>query len=166
MPCNCIVDKPTYPQNEEWGPLVWLILHTLAEKAGRQTNALTLGDEQRAWPLFVKTLPPIIPCPYCREHLQAYIQQHPFALPADYYTWKEYIPQYFYDLHETVNRRLGKPSFPFASLPSRYTNTGVLASTLTRLESIQQRAIKMGGVSLFHWKAWLKQYGMLRAAIL
>jgi hypothetical protein len=166
MPCNCIVDKPTYPQNEEWGPLVWLILHTFAEKAGRQTNMLTLGDEQRAWPLFVKTLPPVIPCPYCREHLQEYLTTNPFVLPGDYYAWKEYIPLYFYTLHESVNRRLGKPSFPQTSLSTTYGSTGPLQPTLTRLETIQMRAIKMGGVSLLAWRAWLKQYNMLRAAIL
>lgn len=166
MPCNCILDKPTYPQNEEWGPLVWLILHTLAEKAGRQGNPITRGDEERAWPLFVKTLPAMIPCPFCRSHLEESIKATPFALPMDYFEWKTYIPLYFYTLHESVNQRLGKPSFPSASLATTYGNGGVLVPTLTRLESIQQRAIKMGGVSLFHWKAWLKQYGMLRAAIL
>ena len=165
MPCNCILDKPTYPQNEEWGPLIWLILHTLAEKAGRQTNSLTMGDEQRAWPLFVKTLPEAIPCPYCRDHLKDYLNTHPFTLPMDYYEWKTYIPLYFYELHESVNSRIGKPSFPQANLSTAYKDTGRLKNVLNQLEKIQERAIKMGGVSLFHWRAWLKQYNMLRAAI-
>lgn len=166
MPCNCIVDKPLYPQNEEWGPLIWLILHTLAEKAGRQTNSIMLGDEMRAWPLFVKTLPLAIPCPYCREHLQGYIVSHPFELPIDYASWKDYIPSYFYSLHESVNQRLGKPSFPQSDLSTAYSDVGRIKPAMTRLEGIQDRAIKMGGLSLFHWRAWLKHYGMLRAAML
>lgn len=166
MPCNCVLDKPAYPQNEEWGPLLWLLLHTLAEKAGRQTNMLTLGDEQRAWPLFVKTLPPIIPCPFCRDHLQEYINKNPFTLPMDYFEWKTYIPQYFYDLHESVNTRLGKPSFPRDQLSTTYKDVGALKGAMERLEKIQNRAIAMGGVSLFYWRAWLKQYGMVKAAIL
>ena len=166
MPCSCIVDKPEYPQNDEWGPLLWSILHTLAEKAGRQTNNLTLGDEQRAWPLFVKTLAPVIPCPYCRDHFQEYLTKNPFDLPMDYYEWKTYIPLYFYTLHESVNARLGKPSFPFADVSTKYKNPGTIKDTLAALEKIEQRAIKMGGVSLFYWKAWLKQLGMLRGAIL
>ncbi len=165
MPCNCIVDKPSYPQNEEWGPLLWLILHTLAEKAGKQTNPITLGDETRAWPLFVKTLVPIIPCPYCKEHFEHYLQSKPFTLPMDYYEWKTYIPLYFYDFHEAVNHRLGKPSFPFSSLSTQYANAGRLKDTIIALEKIQERAIKMGGVSLLAWKAWLKQLGMLRGSI-
>jgi hypothetical protein len=165
MPCSCIVDKPEYPQNEEWGPLLWLLLHTLADKAGKQTNTIMMGDEQRAWPLFVKTLAPVIPCPYCREHFQSYLTAHPFDLPMDYYMWKDYIPLYFYTLHESVNARLGKPSFPFASLSATYSNTNRIKPTLTQLEKIQERAIKMGGVSLFYWRAWLKQFNMLRSAI-
>jgi hypothetical protein len=165
MPCNCIVDKPTYPQNEEWGPLFWLLLHTLAEKAGKQTNTIMMGDEQRAWPLFLKTLSPVIPCPYCRLHLDHYIQTHPFDLPMDYYAWKDYIPLYFYNLHESVNVRLEKPSFPFSSLSTTYNDTSRIKATLAHLEKIQERAIKMGGVSLFYWRAWLKQFNMLRSAI-
>jgi hypothetical protein len=165
MPCSCIVDKPEYPQNEEWGPLLWLILHTLAEKAGKQGNLITKGDEVRAWPLFVKTLGPIIPCPYCRDHFQEYLQAHPFELPMDYTMWKFYVPMYFYMLHEAVNKRLGKPSFPATDLSITYKDPARLRDTMSRLEKIQERAIKMGGVSLLAWKAWQKQFNMLRGAI-
>ncbi len=165
MPCSCIVDKPEYPQNEEWGPLLWLILHTLGEKAGKQDNFITKGDEQRAWPLFVKTFGPIIPCPYCRDHFQEYLQANPFQLPQDYTMWKYYIPTYFYQLHEAVNLRLGKPSFPAMNVSSTYKDPSRIKTALSQMEKIQERAIKMGGVSLLAWKAWLKQCNMLRAAI-
>lgn len=166
MPCNCVLDKPTYPQNEEWGPLIWSILHILAEKAGRQTNTLTMGDEQRAWPLFVTTLVQIIPCPYCKDHFQQYLRETPFQLPPDYTLWKEYIPEYFYLFHEAVNARLKKPSFPQSELSKTYKDSGRLKDIQSSLDKIVERAIKMGGVSLFHWRAWLKQTNMLKAAIL
>lgn len=165
MPCSCIVDKPEYPRNEEWGPLVWRLLHTLAEKAGKQASLLTKGDEMRAWPLFIKALPSVIPCPYCRDHLQEYLQAHPFQLPLDYTEWTSYIPLYLYKLHESVNLTLGKPSFPLADLTTTYTDPRTLKPTVDRLEGIQQRAISLGGLSLISWRAWLKQFNMLRAAI-
>jgi hypothetical protein len=165
MPCSCIVDIPAYPQNEEWGPLLWLLLHTFAEKAGKQDSIITKGDEQRAWPLFMKDLAPIIPCPYCRDHFQQYLKATPFELPSNYYDWKLYIPHYFYTLHESVNARLGKPSFPEEDLKKTYSDVGKIKPTLASLDTIQQRAIKMGGVSLLAWRAWLKQLNMLRAAI-
>jgi hypothetical protein len=125
-----------------------------------------MGDEQRAWPLFFKALGPVIPCPYCRDHFLDYVKQNPFELPMDYYEWRTYIPLYFYTLHESVNQRLGKPSFPFADLATTYKDSSRLRSLLERLDRMQERAIKMGGVSLLAWRAWLKQLNMLRAAIL
>ena len=166
MPCGCILDKPTYPQNEEWGPLLWALLHTLAEKAGRQESLITRGDEVRAWPLFVKTLQPMLPCPFCRDHFQQYLIDHPFSLPMDYYEWRTYIPNYFYEFHEAVNQRIGKPSFPREDLKKTYSDSSRVKSLIDSLEKIVARAIQMGGVSLFYWRAWLKQFNMLRAAIL
>lgn len=166
MPCNCIVDNPTYPQTEEWGPLVWLILHSYAEKAGKQENQITKSDEQRVWPLIVKNLPPIIPCPYCREHLQQFVRENPFDLPQDYFLWRTFIPDYFYRLHESVNTRLGKPSFPKENLSSAYRDSNKIQPSLTRLIAIQRRAIHMGGVSHLAWAEWLRNLSILRAAVL
>ena len=166
MPCNCVLDKPTYPQNEEWGPLVWWILHAFAEKAGRQTSPILQGDEMRAWPLFVKELPGALPCPFCRDHLQAYLKQNPFVLPSDSFEWKTYLPQYFYALHESVNQRLGKPRFPYETLSATYSDTSRLKQTLLTLDKVVERAIKLGGMSLFNYRAWLKQLAILRASLL
>jgi hypothetical protein len=166
MVCNCIVDKPAYPQNHEWGPLLWWILHALAGKAGTQTDPLLRADEQRAWPLFFKELPTMLPCPYCRDHLQEYQKEHPFVLPENWTTWNSYIPTYVYDLHEAVNARLGKPSFPKESLYETYRNTTPFKEKLDMLQKIEDRAIKQGGVSLFAWRAWLKQMSLLRATLM
>jgi hypothetical protein len=166
MVCNCIADKPTYPQNEEWGPLLWWILHALAGKAGTQPNTLLRADEERAWPLFVKELANMLPCPYCRDHLQDYQKANPFALPKDASQWNLYVTTYFYDLHEAVNVRLGKPSFPKEELAQTYRDTKLFKEKFDALQKIEDRAIKQGGVNLFAWRAWLKQLTMLRATLL
>lgn len=162
MPCGCILDKPEYPQNNEWGPTLWKIIHTLAERAGKIGNVYLQADERRAWPLFLKTLVPTIPCPYCKEHLQTYVSQHPFELPAGYYDVNQYVRTWFYDLHESVNQRIEKPSFLFTELATRYANGSVVKPACHDLEKVMMRAIKMGGVSLFAWNAWLKETKMLR----
>jgi len=138
----------------------------MAERAGRQTNAIMLADEQRAWPLFFKELPSAIPCPYCRDHFVDYQKKTPFVLPADYFEWKTYIPEYFYLLHESVNQRLGKPSFPRETLSQSYKSSAALKDTLARLDTVVMRAVKMGGMSLFNYRAWVNHLNMLRAAIL
>jgi hypothetical protein len=65
-----------------------------------------------------------------------------------------------------VNARLGKPSFPKESLHDTYNNTKPFKETLEALQKIENRAIKMGGVSLLSWGAWIKQLSILRATIL
>lgn len=166
MVCNCIVDKPSYPQNHEWGPLLWWILHALAGKAGTQTNVVLLEDERRAWPLFFKELPAMLPCPYCRDHLLEYQKLHPFSLPQTTAQWNSYVSLYVYDMHESVNARLGKPSFPKEDLSKTYSDTRPFQETFNALETIVNRAIKQGGLSLFAWRGWVKQMRMLRATLL
>lgn len=165
MPCNCVLDHPTYPQNNEWGPLVWSILHTCAEKSGLQNHSMLRSDEGRAWPLLVKTLVAALPCPFCRDHATEYIGGHPFVLPGDYAAWHSYIRTWFWAFHEAVNQRLEKPSFPFELLQSSYKDVKVLQTNLAQLEKIQMRAIKMNGLSLLSWQTWVKHLRMLRAAL-
>lgn len=162
MPCGCILDKPEYPQNSEWGPTLWKIIHTLAERAGTIQNQYLQADERRAWPLFLKTLIGMIPCPFCKDHLQAYVVEHPFVLPGEYYNIHDYVRTWFYALHESVNARLEKPSFPFADLATTYKNGSVVKPGTHDLEKVIMKAIKMGGVSLLAWNAWLKETKILR----
>jgi hypothetical protein len=163
MPCGCIVDKPTYPQNDEWGSILWFILHVMAEKAGKQNNMLQTQDEQRAWPLFQKALIDIIPCPYCREHYKEWALGNPFILPA-YGEWNLYIRTWFWRLHSAVNLKLDKPIFPFEDLTSTYSNASALTYKFMQLDMLEIRAIQMGGVSLLKWNEWKKQFRMLRSS--
>lgn len=165
MPCNCVGDNPKYPQNEEWGPTVWRILHTLAERGGLQKDKLLQADEGRSWPLFVKTLGPMLPCPYCRDHLAEWMIYHPFNLPTENSEWNFYIRTWFYELHESVNARLQKPSFSFDQLKTTYNNTRTIQADMDFLEKIQLRAMKLGGVNLLAWQAWQKHFRNLRALI-
>ena len=146
--------------------MLWWILHALAEKGGRQTNSVMIGDEERAWPLLFKTLSAALPCPYCREHLDEYIRSHPFGLPVDQTTWRVYLSTYVYDLHEAVNARTGKPSFPKEALHTTYKDVRQFKEKLEALQKFLDRAIKMDGVSLLAWRAFLKQLSFLRATIL
>lgn len=161
MVCKCKLDKPEYPQNDEWGPNLWIILHTLAERSGKQTHVSPLGDEKRAWPLFFAAIGTILPCSFCKEHFDDWVSKHPFLLPPDYKDWNTFIRRWFYELHENVNKGLGKPSFPFENLSSTYSNGSIVRSNILALEKAVVRAIKMDGVKLFAWNAWLKQYRML-----
>lgn len=163
MPCACIADNPKYPQNEEWGPILWRILHTLAEKGGLQTDKLFQADEERTWPLLVKTLGPAIPCPYCRDDFNQWLATHPFILPEVQSQRNHYIRQWFYDFHESVNSRLQKPSFPFDQLSATYSSTKNLQADIANLETLMIKAMKLGGVTISSWQTWQKHMRNLRA---
>lgn len=166
MTCSrCAGDNTKYPKTTEWGPILWKILHTLAERAGKQTNEIIRGDEMRAWPLVIKTLVAIIPCEECKAHASGYIKDHPFEPPASYSAWSLYIRTYFYTFHESVNTRLGKPSYPFSSLSETYKSTGDLAKWIIELGAMMLRAMKLNGMHMNAWQTWQNHVRMLRASM-
>ncbi len=166
MTCSrCASDNTKYPKTSEWGPLVWKILHTLAEKAGKQTNEIMKVDEMRIWPLLLKTLIPIIPCEECRDHAANYIKQVPFELPGSYPAWSLYIRTYFYTFHENVNTRLEKPSFPFSSLAETYKSTRELTKWTQDLNAMMLRAMKLNGMHMKAWQTWQNHLRMLSATM-
>ncbi len=67
MVCGCRVPVEQYPENAEWGPLFWTLLHGLAEYAGKQQGLLQM-DELRLWQNLLKSLQPTLPCDICRGH--------------------------------------------------------------------------------------------------
>lgn len=166
MVCSrCASDTTKYPKTQEWGPVVWAIIHTLAERAGKQTNTIIQGDELRSWPLFVKLLPNILPCEECRDHATGYIKEHPFELPSSYPATSLYIRTYFYTFHEVVNSRLNKPSFAFSSLADTYKSVGQLNDWMKSLEEMMLRAMKLNGMHIQAWQTWRNHVRMLRAAM-
>lgn len=166
MPCSrCAKDDTQYPKTTEWGPVVWNMLHTLAEKAGRQTHEILIADERRAWMMFVSCLAAILPCEECRGHAETYIKEHPFEPPESYKAWNLYIRTYFYTFHEAVNTRLEKPSFPFSDLADRYKDTSQLTPWLNQLGIMMARAMKLNGMFILRWQAWQNQLRTLRAAM-
>ena len=146
-------------------PLVWLILQTLAEKSGKQTNEIIKGDEMRVWPLLLKALIPIIPCEECRAHAGDYVKSTPFELPSSYPAWNFYIRTYFYTFHEAVNTRLGKPNFDFSSLTETYKSTAELTPWLMDLNKLMMAAMKLNGMNIKSWQTWQNHFRMLKASM-
>ena len=164
MPCACVPQIAKYPSNEEWGPVLWKIFHILAEKSGQQTISMMKEDEKRAWPLFIKAIPLMIPCPQCRDHFSSYLETNPFTLPSDYKLFHAYVRTWFHNFHEAVNSRLGKPRFPFDELAKQYSDASPIKTLISDMDKIQKITIQAGIVTLGSWNNWLKHFKMLRAA--
>lgn len=163
--CSCNPEKVDYPQNYEWGPRVWSVLHGLSLRAGTVTLDLMKADEMRAWEKILLTTGPMLPCEHCREHYAQWLIENPIKpftlLP---YTEKgEWIRLWLYNLHSTVNRQLGKKNLYISEVRDRYGNVNI-TEELKTLDILITRALKVGGgTSLLKYKEWLKHIGMVRS---
>jgi Erv1 / Alr family len=155
MPCSCEKPVPEYPETDNWGPVLWAILHTLAEHSGKNILGTSRDDEKRQWTNIIHGLPKIIPCPKCREHAEAWIVKTPVTaiklLSAD--ELHEWLVNYFYNFHESVNARNGKPSFDKALLSQTYGSISV-AGAMRRLKPFIEVAIRLSGLTLVPWQKW------------
>jgi len=55
MGCKCQNKPVNVPDNVEWGPMFWMLLHGMAEKAGSAPLPGLQGDEKRAWKIILTT---------------------------------------------------------------------------------------------------------------
>ena len=163
MPCACKAPIETYPENAEWGPLFWKLLHSLAEFSGKQKNTNLQKDEMRLWIHVLDGLKNILPCDICRNHYSEWLAAHPLEvlLTMDYGLTNVWIRNYLWSLHNTINEGNSKPEFPFDQLTLVYKGVDIKGAWKA-LEPVMKKAITLNGVSLLHWKKWLGHIRMLQ----
>ena len=154
MPCACTNPLPDYPDTDTWGPLLWTLLHALAERTGSGA-AMFLEDEKQRWLFLLNNFSTIIPCRECKIHARVWIEDHP---PTEFKSLapeerKPWLRAYFYALHESVNERLGKPAFDAALLETTYRGADI-RNILLRLKPVVELAIRLDGVPIIGWRNW------------
>jgi len=163
MPCACLLPPEVYPDASEWGPLLWTVLHSIAERVGSPSFPQYAEDERRALIKMIKQLEKVIPCPSCREHYEVYLREHPLEKPLKelgHSELKEYIKTWFWELHNWVNESLQHPIYDFAGLTAQYGRTD-LRDALKRLDVPMMRAIRVKSGQLFAYKEFVKQVNIL-----
>lgn len=163
MPCACQIPVPQYPETADWGPIVWTILHGLAEKAGR---AALPADEVREWQRLLKATADMLPCDKCRAHFSAFLKANPATAlnTLPYNQLRIWIRSWFYTLHNEVNVETKKESFPFDKLAETYTKVN-FQDLFWRLEPVMKKAIQLSGVSLLKWTTWVHSYKMMKSIL-
>ena len=162
MSCPCLIPEPNFPDTAEWGPLLWCILHGLAEHAGSPTSSMFLDDERRMWLHFFKETGDIIPCPACKTHYMDYLNVHP-VIPLKFLAHAErkaWITRWYWELHNYVNKRNNKPEFPYTDVSTMYKNVK-LHLVLGQLEAPLKRAIKVTGTNQIKYIEWKRRLTML-----
>jgi hypothetical protein len=100
-------------QRDTWGPALWKILHTLANRSGSITNKILEDDEAHAWMNVFKTLDNIMPCALCVNHYKAAIKRINISelLIIRGLARNTWLTEFWYNLHNNVNSRSNKPAF-------------------------------------------------------
>ena len=111
------------PVTTEWGPALWSLFHTFAEKTGFKTTQLKEDEEKRRWRSFLMSLRACIPCPRCRKHYEDYIRLHPlegvFRLKGA--EWGATLRHWLWTFHNEVRVSSSQPvDFPIEKLAEIY----------------------------------------------
>jgi len=154
MPCACKKLAIPVPQPEQWGPIMWSVLHGLAERSGRLTSDLQKDDERRAWDLLFKTLEKSIPCDHCRKHYGSWYTARKPSLPEDYTQFHEYVRKWLYDLHEDVNQRTKKTPFPYEKMEETYKNLK-MQNLINQLRLLVKTNVIGGSVPIMAWTSFI-----------
>jgi len=98
-----------------WGPSLWHVLHTMSFNYPTQPSK----DDKIHYRDFILNLKYTLPCGKCRENLKKNIKELPLQMKN--MDSRETFSKYVYDLHELVNKMLGKKSgLSFEEIKDRY----------------------------------------------
>ena len=87
-----------------WGPPLWHVLHTISFNYPVEPTK----EQKKHYYKFYKNLQNILPCRYCRENLSKNLKECPLTM--DVFKNRDSLSRYVYNLHEIVNKMLGKDS--------------------------------------------------------
>ena len=163
MPCACNIPIANAPTNEVWGPILWKLLHGLAEHVGTSIIDMYKAEEKLAWIHLLKNTEKILPCPTCREHYKDWLKRmNPDVLKKyDDYQQRVWIRNFFWELHNEVNQENKKDILPFESLIKLYKNVDI-RSNMKELESLMKLIFQHNGVSILSWQNWHNYYKKLQ----
>ena len=98
-----------------WGPSMWHYLHTMSFNYPLKPTP----QEKRHYMEFVKSLKYTLPCKYCRKNLITNFKSMPLTLKE--MKNRDTFSRYVYNLHELVNKMLGKKSgLTYCQIRERY----------------------------------------------
>jgi len=98
-----------------WGPSLWHTLHAISFNYPINPSNM----EKKNYKNWVKSLKYILPCKYCRINLVKNFKQLPLTIKD--MKNRETFSRYIYNLHELVNKMLGKHSgLTYCDVKERY----------------------------------------------
>jgi len=100
-----------------WGPPMWHYLHTMSFNYPVNPTP----EEKKHYRDFIINLQYVLPCKYCRMNLTNNFKKKPLQM-CDMAS-RDTFSRYIYELHETINKMLGKKShLTYCQVRDRYEN--------------------------------------------
>lgn len=97
---------------DDIGRATWLVLHTIAAQYPEKPTRQQKRDAKN----FMNALSHLYPCAECAEHFQSIVKSHPPEVGS-----REEFSRWMCQVHNTVNRSLGKPTFNCDLVLSRWS---------------------------------------------
>jgi hypothetical protein len=99
-----------------WGPPVWALFHTLAEKI-KEDDFKNIHQELFH---YIKRICMYLPCPECSNHAIMFLSK----VKPQQISNKNDFKNMLYYFHNQVNFRKQKPKFPYSNI-TKYTNKNI-----------------------------------------
>lgn len=135
------------PSNNEWGPALWTILHTLSLRIGSVTSNANwqsanhvINEEKRLWYGLLNCLKYSLPCPLCKKHYIMYFNLHSITSTNINLS---YIMEWIFNLHNAVNIRNNTPTITIDKLCIIYSDSSNLRNLYNILHIHLKRAITL-----------------------
>ena len=98
-----------------WGPHGWKFIHYVAlGYPDEPTDA-----DKRSYKKFYESLRDILPCQSCADHYRDTIHMYPVD---GHLSSREELLRWSFDIHNTVNKRIGKPTLTYEKAIRLYTH--------------------------------------------
>ncbi len=128
------------PQNHIWGPHLWMILHSSAERIGSKNLNRLPQEESRLWINLLGSLRYSLPCPLCKKHYTAYFSTVPITSIN-----QSFVRHWLYNLHNQVNNQTGKPNtITIEDIPEIYSKPFNFTAHYDIVVEQMNRALRVG----------------------
>lgn len=150
-----------------WGPLLWRLLHVIAEKLGTQKPELLATDEARELVYLLRGVETIMPCEKCRKHYHDYRLKNPFEELSKKrgQALKNSTREWLYLLHEAVNKRNNIESgISLDTIETMYKDIKIQEAWVP-LNKVLTTSVSSGLILSENLKSFRRHFGLLVAAI-
>jgi len=108
-----IDQEDSEPPKMTWGPPIWLLFHTLAQKVNPEFFPLIREDLLN----FINNICTYLPCPVCANHATEYMNNLNFNTIKK----KEDLIKMLFDFHNNVNKRKNYPIVNIDDVIQKYS---------------------------------------------